>query len=372
MKIMGLKEWVHRFSWFLTSFVLFLWIALSTTWVASGFLPKTNKLILFAYFWFFGLSEIFLCFLISVFFSNSKLAAIMGPVVLDSLLLPKYIFANTSSNQSLTGKIFASLLSPTCFSLGADILAAAEYANVGVQFSTLNTAGYNMSICLGMLIFDTFLYAFLAYYLDNVLQHEVGISKHPLFFLQPSYWCGDKAAHNDFQCRKLISCCFAGSSASATNREKQHGLELTVPSSPSGCRVNPSSSELPDEYLNDNFEPIPDHLRNSIKMTIQNLHKVYPDGKKAVRGISLDILECQITCLLGHNGAGKSTTMSMLTGMTAITSGDCIIYGHRLSVEMKTIRTLTGMCPQHNIIFPNLTVREHLYYFGALKGRDCG
>lgn len=59
-------------------------------------------------------------------------------------------------------------------------------------------------------------------------------------------------------------------------------------------------------------EAAPLNLQTGIK--IQNLHKRY--GKHtAVEGITLDIYKDQITALLGHNGAGKSTTMSMITGM---------------------------------------------------------
>ena len=81
------------------------------------------------------------------------------------------------------------------------------------------------------------------------------------------------------------------------------------------------------------------------------------------------ILYCDVFLFLGHNGAGKSTTIAMLTGLTSVSSGDCTIYGHRLSTGLNSIRQFTGICPQHNIIFPALTVREHLMYFGAIKGK---
>lgn len=45
-------------------------------------------------------------------------------------------------------------------------------------------------------------------------------------------------------------------------------------------------------------------------------------------GITLDIYENEITCLLGHNGAGKTSLMNMLTGLTTPTSGTALIYGH--------------------------------------------
>jgi ABC-type multidrug transport system ATPase subunit len=87
---------------------------------------------------------------------------------------------------------------------------------------------------------------------------------------------------------------------------------------------------------------------------------------------------------------GKSTTIAALTGMTEATSGDVSIYGYLLSKELQAIRQLTGLwyvsnavtmiiyvdfddymlgnSPQHNVLFPMLTVREHLHFFGKLKG----
>ena len=55
------------------------------------------------------------------------------------------------------------------------------------------------------------------------------------------------------------------------------------------------------------------------------------------------MLEGQITCLLGHNGAGKSTTVSMLTGLTTPTAGEYLIWGHALSSGLQSIRKITGI-----------------------------
>eukprot|EP00760_Papus_ankaliazontas_P007099 PhM_4_TR13282/c2_g1_i5/m.36280/K05643/ABCA3; ATP-binding cassette, subfamily A (ABC1), member 3 len=58
----------------------------------------------------------------------------------------------------------------------------------------------------------------------------------------------------------------------------------------------------------------------------------------------------------------------MLTGMIPMTSGDCVVYGNNASHDMNKIRRDIGLCPQHNILWDHLTVREHLDFYGALKG----
>lgn len=87
-------------------------------------------------------------------------------------------------------------------------------------------------------------------------------------------------------------------------------------------------------------------------------------------GLTFDIYEGQITALLGHSGAGKSSLLNVLCGICPPTNGSATIYGTPVAevaagLEMKQ---LVGICPQFNIIFDVLTVEEHLRIFAAIKG----
>ncbi|XP_012944277.1 ATP-binding cassette sub-family A member 3 [Aplysia californica] len=84
--------------------------------------------------------------------------------------------------------------------------------------------------------------------------------------------------------------------------------------------------------------------------------------------MSLNMYEDQITVLLGHNGAGKTTTMSMLTGFIAPNSGTAVVNGYDIRSNIDEVRETLGLCPQHDILFDLLTVREHLYFFAKMKG----
>ena len=72
--------------------------------------------------------------------------------------------------------------------------------------------------------------------------------------------------------------------------------------------------------------------------------------------------------MLGHNGAGKSTTMSVLTGLIPPTRGTALVYGHDIRTDIDEIRKRLGICPQHNVLFNHLTVEEHMWFFAKLKG----
>ena len=189
MKIMGLLDWAHQLSWFISAFVLFFWIAISCTFLTkSSFLKQSSSVLLFVYFFLFAMSEVTFALLLSTFFSNSKLAAIVGPVALFSALLPRFIFLNTNDNEEIAGKIIASLLSPTAFALGADIIANFEYGNVGVQFSNMNVGKYSFQTVLTMMLVDFILYGTLAWYFDKVLPQEYGTVEKPWFVLIWRYW----------------------------------------------------------------------------------------------------------------------------------------------------------------------------------------
>jgi ATP-binding cassette, subfamily A (ABC1), member 3 len=102
---------------------------------------------------------------------------------------------------------------------------------------------------------------------------------------------------------------------------------------------------------------------------VNNLKKTF-GSFKAVNGISFDMYEGQIFSLLGHNGAGKTTTINMLTGLFPpdSSSGDCTLYGSSVKHEMSNARQVLGICPQHDVLFDNLTTREHIIFFALLKG----
>lgn len=104
-----------------------------------------------------------------------------------------------------------------------------------------------------------------------------------------------------------------------------------------------------------------------IGIQMRQLNKKF-GTKTAVRGATLNMYEGQITVLLGHNGAGKTTTMNMLTGVITPTSGTANVGGYNIRTEMWKVRDSLGLCPQHNVLFDDLTVAEHIYFFSNLKG----
>jgi len=115
----------------------------------------------------------------------------------------------------------------------------------------------------------------------------------------------------------------------------------------------------------------------SAHVRLRNIGKTYRSGcgpcgdagdVHAVSSLSLDVLEGQVTALLGHNGAGKTTLMSLLSGLFPVTSGMAMIYGSDIRHDIAGVRHNLGMCPQHNVLFGDLSAEEHLLFTARLKG----
>jgi sodium transport system ATP-binding protein len=99
----------------------------------------------------------------------------------------------------------------------------------------------------------------------------------------------------------------------------------------------------------------------------QRLEKHF-GGVTAVREVSLRAADGRITGLLGPNGAGKSTTLRMLYTVLAPDRGDALIDGSSAVREPLAARARLGVLPHGAGIYPNLTARENVLYFGALQG----
>lgn len=108
--------------------------------------------------------------------------------------------------------------------------------------------------------------------------------------------------------------------------------------------------------------------REEDEVRVDSLTMEYESGSKAVDNLTLSMPRGEIFVLLGHNGAGKTTTISMLTGLLKPTSGTITIFGRDSSAKVELLRRRIGLCPQYNVIYDNLTVREHLVLVGCLKG----
>lgn len=91
---------------------------------------------------------------------------------------------------------------------------------------------------------------------------------------------------------------------------------------------------------------------------------------QALRGVSFVAPDGRITGLLGPNGAGKSTTLRILSTLLLPDAGTCRIDGRDIRSEALEARRRLGVLPHNSGLYPNLTGRENIRYFGRLHGLE--
>ena len=106
-------------------------------------------------------------------------------------------------------------------------------------------------------------------------------------------------------------------------------------------------------------------MKNVIQ--IQNLHKTYHGASyPSVDGLTLQVEKGMFFGLLGPNGVGKTTTISILCGLLTFDSGEALINGDDIRHKISIIKPLIGVVPQDIALYPELTVMENLLFFGGM------
>ena len=105
-----------------------------------------------------------------------------------------------------------------------------------------------------------------------------------------------------------------------------------------------------------------------MEIRIQHVGMTYPNGKQALKDISLDLRSPSLIGLLGPNGAGKSTLMKLLVAALMPTSGVIKADGQSLATSDRQLKSQLGYLPQDFGLFDELTVTQFLDYMAALKG----
>lgn len=98
-----------------------------------------------------------------------------------------------------------------------------------------------------------------------------------------------------------------------------------------------------------------------------NLTKKYKD-KLAVNSVNLTVEDGEMYALLGVNGAGKSTTIKMLSCLIKPTDGDAFLNGNSVITDSEKVKKIINVSPQETAVAPNLTVRENLELMAEIYG----
>ncbi|EPY85511.1 hypothetical protein CB1_000372021, partial [Camelus ferus] len=352
VRIMGVHPAMPFLAWFVENMAVLSLssAALAVVLKASGIFTHSNAFIVFLFLLDFGVSVVMLSFFLSAFFSQANTAALCTGLVYMISFLP-YIVLLVLHNQlsvavqtllTLTGCFLFSppicgqcLLSTTAFGQGVFFVTFLEGQETGIQWSNMYQPPGQADMTFGwvcwMLLLDSGIYFLCGWYLSNLIPGTFGLRKPWYFPFTASYW---------------KSVCGLG-----VKRERTPTSDLFF------VREN---SDSKDSSLQTG-EGTP------LGVTLVSVTKEYERHQPAVRDLTLTFHGDQITALLGTNGAGKTTVISLLTGLHAPTSGTILVNGRDLRTDLPAVRRELGLCPQRDVLFDDLTVLEQLLLFGSIK-----
>ena len=388
MKIMGMGEGTYFLSYFVEYFIVNIIYCFAVGYVSQLTFRFIPYLVLVLYLWLFGLNIFALAFFCQSFMDTTRLALIVSCLIYCLMLFVSAAVYDYTIKK--TYKVIAALLPPVNLLLGAFTMG--EFSRVFYNFKKKdipeNYVNYSMSTCCIMFTADFFIYLFLGYYLQNVIPHEYGVAKPWYFLFLPSYWFGDC-------CKKKNSNLVYEQVEKKEKEEKIEKIEVETKKVENGQNeevvaekiiIKDVEDDVSENSNNSIFDNNPhegeedfqneDIYRDKNKKTdvfmLRNVTKVYGDGKMACNNISFNLFRNEIFALLGRNGAGKTSLINVLIGMYDATSGRAIYKENNILEEsnMNEFRNKLGICPQHDILFPKLTVREHLEMFCYFKGFD--
>lgn len=376
MSVMGMTPGPYWLSWFITGFV-FSFLVTNSLIISclacqfDVFLYTPYPILLFV-FMMFSMAMINGAFLLSTFLKTTKsaytssYAVILVGLVLQFLLsnidLIYLLYSDDLPQWASITRALLSLYAPFHFSKAFGDIASVSSAHYsssedrwvsGDQYefskftelieTTVNGTDVKVPstfVSVILMVADGALMALIAWYFDHTISSNRGSADKFYFFLTPSYW--------GF-CKKR----------KRAKKQEPDNIALDEYN-----LKNPSPS-IEEFSVDEDFEGV----------VITGLGKKFPAYKccikvnelHAVNDLSLEIKRKELLALLGHNGAGKSTLINLLTGVLGPSYGKAKIFGYDIRYDMVEIRKILGVCPQHDILWSELTAYEHLVLFGRIK-----
>jgi len=383
MEMMGLKRSVYWTSWAITYIVYFILNTISSIIFGKlfgyGFFAKTDFMVLFFTFLIYGLAMGSLAIFITTLVNHTKTAVLIGITVLILGFIVNTIFETEAVTYifwsdrvpEYYSKIFSIFIpffnfikiykdinsrSGSSFNFATEAITEGK----GFKWEDLSnlpeTSLYSIdnfdlsrmeppSHALYYLLLNIAIYFVLAMYFDNVIANVYGNRKPFYYFLLPSYW---------------------NSKGSYVNNKGW--VRATQAKYPNKMNINDLDTDVQEHY-----RYAYDTRSNNDPVKIINLRKEYglfKNKKVAVQGSCLSISKNKVLALLGQNGAGKSTTMNIMSGLSPPTAGDILIYNKSVRKSPSAIQSELGICPQEDILFKDLTALEHLQLYSGLKGAE--
>ena len=425
MKIMGLKESTYFLSYFIIYLFFNLIYSICNTFLLKKAMFYIEKLYLFIFFYLLGLMIYSLIYFFQSFLDKTRLAIIVS--LLIYCLMYFFSFSiNSNVPSKLTKYILCIIFPPITMQLGLNTFSYFE-TNFN-QFNGRIFMEYNKFSIFDMYILfliNFISYMLIGFYIHNIISHEFGLKKKWYFLCTRSYWGCEKKQkfinkviinHNKIDSSIKLNILKDSKNEVKYNNMIKQNIDKNKSTDKTGLSLINSKSHISilnasvnnnkkgnnsqNMFLNtennsnkdetfvviekkkqnealgyeerDFFENnaiYQDYNKEEDMIQIKDIYKIFGDNKEALKGVSFNLYRNEIFVLLGHNGAGKSTLINILTGLYSTTSGSAFYDSYNIltSDGLDKFRKVLGICPQHDVLFNELTVEDHLEMFCVFK-----
>ncbi|KAF9150209.1 hypothetical protein BG015_007989 [Linnemannia schmuckeri] len=339
----------HYVEFFTMQLILTVFFVIAALVVKNDFLWNTSPGLTILLLLLWAHVQTTFSFFLASFFSKSRKASLF----IYFLVALSVILACMSDMIFSEGPPFAWFIHPT-FSFFYIVKVGMMHAGMINQLYPLTlssfTSGPNLLNCVGMLLGESVLFLLLTFYIDAVMPSEYGVRRSWHF-----------PVSSLFQYRLSTP-----SPTRDIESEMVHGgghANLSVDSDQESMDGGDADVRAERERVRTKYNP------DTTPLIIDNLYHRYADKvEAALKGMSFGVETNTVLGLLGPNGAGKSTLIHLLTGLYEPTRGSASVAGANIRTEMSLVHARMGVCPQHDILWNDLTVADHLLFYSRLRG----
>eukprot|EP01112_Ceratiomyxa_fruticulosa_P002105 TRINITY_DN1223_c0_g1_i2.p1 TRINITY_DN1223_c0_g1~~TRINITY_DN1223_c0_g1_i2.p1 ORF type:complete len:847 (-),score=170.51 TRINITY_DN1223_c0_g1_i2:138-2678(-) len=369
MKMAGLKMSVYWLVTYLFDLLLFIMIALVLVIFGNilrfRFFTQTDASVYIVLFLLFGLSSISLSFLFSSLLSKDQTSSIVAFIYVMFISLTANIMNNSFLGNPQTpwaAYVVTAIVPHFAFHRAVSFISN-NYADNQGFFTWENVKNHDqLPLLYGFLAMTAVAFLLIHQYLEAVIPTTYGTSLSPIFFLKPSFW------------RSVFRKSTPQHSASTSNINNTEnsinssGINNSDPIIVRSQSVGHKVEMDPPDVATERAMTLDPSNRDSIK--ILQLSKTFrSSGRRidAVNKLTLSVKQGQCFGLLGPNGSGKSTTLNIISGLYTPSSGTCVVQDYNIKTDLAMAQLSLGVCPQDDVLWGELTGREHLLFFGRLK-----
>ncbi|XP_043645622.1 phospholipid-transporting ATPase ABCA1 [Drosophila teissieri] len=319
LHLMGVRAWIYWLSWFLVAFLLLsiptAFIVLLLQW---RFFSQSDFTLVLFFLLVYNFEVLTSAFMISSFFSDT--VGVQVAIVIVHLIgcLPWRLLL-MDYNPTIPRAIFVCLFLNSSLAMGLQQFIKSENLRLGMHWKYMFArTDWNEFVHLGpiliFMLFGCLLRLLVLVYMEQLKSYR---NRKWYFPVQSSFWC------------------------QRNGRSRPSGRD--VERQETGIRGHP------------------------LIVRVSNIEKVF-NGRFAVKELSLNFYQDEITVFLGHNDSGKSTIFMLLAGFLQPSAGEITINGYDLTTEQRKARRSMCFCPQHDVLFEKVEARWHLQFYCRLKG----